>query len=133
MAALMDLRLFKLGLLVGSMALMFLAAGMIVFGTRLEIVRANAVAVLSVMVWLGCVVSVMRRWFCPKRSYKVFGRTGERRGTYEKALAAWMSGRMATEFHFKRLISDPSDSMVHGVLLIGIYKCSTGDVSTSPQ
>jgi len=41
MAAVMDLRLFKLCLLVASILLMFLAAGVIVFGTRLEIISAT--------------------------------------------------------------------------------------------
>jgi hypothetical protein len=63
MAALMDLRVFKLGLLVASILLMFSAGGVIVFGTKLGIIPANAVAVLSVMVWLACVVPMIRRRF----------------------------------------------------------------------
>lgn len=67
MAALMDLRVFKLGLLVASILLMVSATGVIVFGTKLGIIPAHAVAVLSVMVWLACVVSVIRRRFRSKR------------------------------------------------------------------
>jgi hypothetical protein len=144
MGALMDLRIFKMCLLVASILLMFLAAGVIVFGTRLEIVRANAVAVLSVIVWLGCAVSVIHRWFCSKRPYKAFGSKADRTRTYETALSGgpWMlnpsparlPGRIATEFHFNRLISDPSDSTVYGVVLIRtLRKSSTADVSTDPQ
>src|SRR5215467_3994828 len=67
MAALMDLRVFKLCLAFASILLVFLGAGVIVFGTKLGMIPANAVPILSVMVWLGCVGSVIRRWFRSKR------------------------------------------------------------------
>jgi hypothetical protein len=127
MAALMDLRLFKLCLLVASILLIFLAAGVIVFGTRQGIIPANAVAVLSVMVWLACVVSVIRRWVRSKRPYEPFGSKADRTGTCETALSggAWMmdptTGRLtsqiASEFRFDRLISDPFGSTLYGVVL----------------
>jgi hypothetical protein len=127
MAALMDLRVFKLCLLVASILLMLMSAGVMVLGTKVGIIPANAVPVLSVMVWLGCVVSVMRRWFRSKRPYESFGRKADRTATYATALSggAWMvdpsTGRLtsqvASEFHFNRLISDPSGSTLYGVVL----------------
>ena len=124
MAALIDLRLFKRFLLVASILLIFLAAGVIAFGTKLEFIPANAVAILSVMVWLGCVVSGIRRWFHSKRSYKSFGSKADRT---EAALSggAWMldptTGRLtsqiASEFHFNRLLSGSSGSTLYGVVL----------------
>jgi len=127
MAALMDLRLFKLYLLVASILLMFLAAGVIVFGTRHGIIPANAVAVLSVMVWLACVVSVIRRWFRSKRPYEPLGSRADRTGTCETALSGGarmmdpttgrLTSQIASEFHFDRLISDPFGSTLYGVVL----------------
>ncbi|HKE29292.1 MAG TPA: hypothetical protein VKB88_43375 [Bryobacteraceae bacterium] len=67
MAAMLDLRVFKVGLLVASIVLMFSAIGVMVFGTKLGMVPANAVPVLSIMVWLACVLSVIHRWFRSKR------------------------------------------------------------------
>src|SRR5215831_18036871 len=127
MAALMHLRLFKLCLLVASILLMFLAAGVIVFGTKLGIIQANAVAVLSVMVWLGCVVSGIRRWFHSKRPYERFGSKADRTATCQTALSggAWMldptsgelTSQIASEFPFNRLISGPSGSRPYVVVL----------------
>jgi len=126
MAALMDLRLFKLCLLVASILLMFLAAGVIVFGTKLGIIQANAVAVLSVMVWLGCVVSAIRRWFRFKRPYERSATKADRT-TCETELSSGtrmldpttgrLASQIASEFHFNRLISDPSGSKPYGVVL----------------
>jgi hypothetical protein len=125
MAALMDLRLFKLCLLVASILLMFLAAGVMVFGTKLGIIQANAVAVLSVMVWLGCVFSGIRRWLHSKRPYERFGSNADRT-TFETALSGGTRmldptterlSQVASEFHFNRLISDPSASKPYGVVL----------------
>ena len=56
MAALMDLRVFKLGLLVASILLMFSAAGVIVFGTKLGIIPAHAVAVRTSRLAAGLIV-----------------------------------------------------------------------------
>ena len=81
-----DLRLFKLCSLVASILLMFSATGVIVFGMKLGIIPANAVAVLSVMVWLACVVSVIRRRFRSKRPYEPFGSRADRPETCEAAL-----------------------------------------------
>jgi hypothetical protein len=127
MAALMDLRLFKLFLVVASILLMLLAAGVIVFGTKLEMIPANAVSVLSVVVWLGCVVSVIRRWFHTKRAHPPFGRKADLTVTHERALSgeAWMldtaTGRMIaqmpSEVHSNRLISPPSGRILYGVVL----------------
>jgi hypothetical protein len=127
MAALMDLRLFKLCLLVSGILLTFLAAGVIVFGTKLEIVAANAVPVLSVWVWLSCVVSVACRWFRSKPPYEPFGRKAIPAVKCETALSAeaWVfdpaTGRLicqnASEFRFNRLISGPSGSTVYSVAL----------------
>lgn len=123
----MDLRLFKLCLLVASILLMLLSVFAIAFGTELEMISANAVSVLSVVVWLGCVVSVIGRWFRSKRAYEPFGRKGDRIVTSEKALSAgtWMldpaTGRMidqmASEAHSNRLISSPSGRILYGVVL----------------
>jgi hypothetical protein len=92
MAALMDLRVFKVGLLVSSMLLMFSAVGVIVFGTNLEMISANAVAVVSVMVWLACATSVIRRWFRSRRQNEPFVSMADRTGTREVAVSveAWM-------------------------------------------
>ena len=127
MAALMDLRVFRLCMLVASILLMLMSAGVLVFGAKVGIIPANAVPVLSVMVWLGCVVSVMRRWFRSKRPYEPFSRKADRTGTCETAFSggAWMldpaTGRLtsqiASEFHFNRLISCPSGSTLYGVVL----------------
>jgi hypothetical protein len=124
MAALMDLRLFKLCALVASILLMLLAAGVMVFGTKQGFIPANAVPVLSVMVWLGCLVPVIRRWF---RARRPFGSNTDRAAACEPAWSggAWMlertTGRLtsqiASEFHFNRLISGPSGSTLHGVVL----------------
>jgi hypothetical protein len=46
MAALLDLRLFKLCLLVAGILLMFLAVGMMVLGTTLGTLPTSAIAVL---------------------------------------------------------------------------------------
>jgi len=127
MAALMDLRLFKLCLLLASILLVLLAAGVIVFGTKLDIISANAVSVLSVVVWLGCVASVIRRWLRSKRGYEAFSRKSDLTVTCEKALSggAWMldpaAGRlidqMTSEVHYNRLISPPSGRILYGVVL----------------
>jgi len=127
MAALMDLRLFKLYLLVASILLMFLAAGVIVFGTKLETIPADAVAVLSVMVWLACVVSGIRRWFRSKHPYELFGSKADRTATCETALSGGtrmldpatgtLTSQIASEFNFNRLISGPSGSKPYGVVL----------------
>jgi hypothetical protein len=135
MAALMDLRVFKLGLLVASIllllvasiVLMFSATGVIVFGTRLGILSANAVPVLSVMVWLACVVSAIRRWFPSKRPYEPFDSTADRTAACEMALSggAWMlnpttrllTGQIASESDLNKLISRPSGSTLYGVVL----------------
>ena len=124
MAALMDLRLFKLCLLVASILLTFLATGVMVFGTKQGFIPANAVAVLSVMVWLGCVVPVIRRCF---RARRPFGSKADRAATCEPAWSggAWMldptTGRLtsqiASESYFHRLISGPSGSTLYGVAL----------------
>lgn len=127
MAALMDLRLFKWSALVASVLLMFLAAGVMVFGTKLEIIPANAVAVLSILVWLGCVVSAISRWFRSKRSSEQFSRKADPRVKYETALpgGAWMFdagtgrlvGQMVSELQSDRLISPRSDWTLYGVVL----------------
>jgi hypothetical protein len=128
MAALMDLRLFKWCLLIASILLMLLSAGVIVFGTKLEMIPANAVSVLSVVVWLGCVVSVITRRFRSKRAYQPFGRKAdEPTVTHEETLSggAWMLGaapgrliaQMPSELHSNRLISPPSGRMLYGVVL----------------
>lgn len=127
MAALMNLRLFKLCLLIASILLMLLAAGVMVFGTKLEMIPANAVSVLSVMVWLGCGVSVITRWLRAKHACVPFGRKADPTITFEKALSAgpWMSdpanGRlidqMASEFHCNRVLSSPSGRILYGVVL----------------
>ena len=126
MAALMDLRLFKLCLLVASILLMLLSVGVIVFGTKLEMISANAVSVLSVVVWLGCVTSVIGRWFRSKRA-EPFGRKADPIVISEKALSAgtWMLDpatgtlidQMATAAHSNRLISPPSGRILYGVVL----------------
>ena len=127
MAALMDLRLFKLWLLVASILLMLLSASVIVFGTKLEMISANAVSVLSVVVWLGCVVSVIGRWFRSKRAYEPFSRKADPLVTSGKALSAgtWMLDpatvrlidQMASEAHSNRLISPPYGRILYGVVL----------------
>jgi hypothetical protein len=127
MAALMDLRLFKFSLLVASIVLMFLAAGVIIFGRKLGLIQANAVAVLSVMVWLGSVVSVIRRWFHSKRPYEAFGSKADRMATFETALLGGagmldtstvrLTSEIVPEFHFNRLISGQSGSRLDGVVL----------------
>lgn len=127
MAALMDLRLFKLCLLVASILLMFLAAGVMVFGTKQGFIPANAVAVLSVMVWLGCVVSVICRRFRSKRPYEPIGRKAQRTATCETALSggAWMldpaarklTSQIASESHFDRLVSGPAGSTLYGLVI----------------
>jgi hypothetical protein len=86
MAALLDLRRFKLCLLVSSVLLIFLAVGMIVFGTRQEIIPAHAIDVLSVMVWLGCIISVIPRWLRSKLPYDPFGGEADRTGTNERVV-----------------------------------------------
>jgi hypothetical protein len=92
MAALMDLRVFKLGLLAASILLMFSAAGFIVFPTKAAAIPANGVAVVSVMVWLACAVSVIFRWFRAKRLNEPLGSTADRIGTRDMALpdGSWM-------------------------------------------
>ena len=127
MAALMDLRLFKLCLLVASILLMLLSAGVIVFGTKLEMIPANAVAVLSILVWLGCAVSTISRWFGSKRSFEPFGRKAHPTVMYERALpgGAWMFeaatgrlvGQMGSELQCDRVISPRSDWTLYGVVL----------------
>jgi hypothetical protein len=67
MAAMLDLRVCKLGLLVASIVLMFSAIGVMVFGTKLAMIPANAVPVLSIMVWLASVLSAIRRRFRSSR------------------------------------------------------------------
>jgi hypothetical protein len=135
MAAMLDLRVFKLGLLVASIVLMFSAIGVMVlgtkfsaigvmvFGTKLGMIPANAVPVLSIMVWLACLLSAIRRWFRSKRPCEPFGSTADR----EMALSggAWMlnpttrrvTSQIASEFHYNKLISDPSGSTLYGVVL----------------
>jgi hypothetical protein len=91
MAALLDLRRFKVGLLVSSVLLIFLGVGMTVFGAGLGIIPAHAIDVMSVMVWLGCVITVIPRWFRSKLPCGLFGSEADRKGTYETALSssAW--------------------------------------------
>jgi hypothetical protein len=123
MAAMLDSRILKLGLLVAGIALVFSAIGVMVFGTKLGMIPANAVPVLSIMVLLACVLSAIRRWLRSKRSCAAFESTAN----YEKVLSsgAWMSNpatrnpisQVACEFHSIKLISDPSRSMLYGVVL----------------
>jgi hypothetical protein len=122
MAAMLDLRVFKVGLLVAGIVLLFSAIGVMVLGTRLGMIPGNAVPVLSIMVWLASVLSAIRRWFRSKRTSEQFGSTADR----EMALSsgAWMlnptrglTGHIASEFRFTKLISDPSGSTVYGVVL----------------
>jgi hypothetical protein len=124
MAALMDLRVFKSGLLVASILLTFSAIGVIVFGTKLEIIPAHAVAVLSITVWLACAVSGIRRRFRSKRSYKPSGSTAGCTGTCEMALpgGAWILNPMTRGLTSQiasdnELISGPSGSTLFGVVL----------------
>ena len=127
MAALMDLRVFKLCLAIASILLVFLGAGVMVFGTKLGMIPANAVPILSVMVWLGCVGSVIRRWFRSKRPCEQLGRTADGTGTCEMAVSggAWMldptterlAGQIASDFHLNRLILGPSGSTLSVVVL----------------
>jgi len=127
MAALMDLRVFKLGLLVASILLMFSAIGVIVFGTKLGIIPAHAVAVLSVMVWLACVISVIRRRFRSKRSYEPFGSRADRPETCEMALidgasmlnptTKRLTSQISSEFQFIKPISGQFGSTLYGVVL----------------
>jgi hypothetical protein len=127
MAALMDLRVFKLGLLVASILLMFSATGVIVFGTKLGIIPAHAVAVLSVMVWLACAVSVIRRRFGSKRPYEPVGSRADRPETCETALidgASMLSpttkrltSQISSEFQFIKPISGQFGSTLYGVVL----------------
>jgi hypothetical protein len=128
MAAMLDLRVFKLGLLVASIVLMLSAIGVIVFGTTLGMIPANAVPVLSIIVWLASVLSAIRRWFRSKRPCEPFGSTADRTGTYEMALSgeAWMlnpttrrlTSQIASEFHCNKLISEPPGSTLYGVVLV---------------
>lgn len=109
MAAILDVRVFKLGLLVASIVLMFSAIGVMVFGTKLGAIPANAVPVLSIMVCLACVLSALCRWFRSKRPSEPFGSTADRTETYEMALpgGAWMlspttrglTSQIASEFN----------------------------------
>jgi len=79
------------------------------------------------MVWLGCVVSVIRRWFRTKHPYEPFGSKADRTATCETALSggAWildpptgrLTSQIASEFHFNRLISGQSGSMLYGVVM----------------
>jgi hypothetical protein len=125
MAALMDLRFFKRCSLVASILFTFLAVGAMVFGSRLAIIPANAVAVLSVMVWLGCVASMMRRRFGSKRPQEQFGSKADLTGTGEAVLCggAWMldpaterlQRQIASEFHLNRPLLDSSGSTLYGV------------------
>jgi hypothetical protein len=118
MAALMNLRLFKLCLLVASVLLMFLGVGVIVFGTTLGTIPTYAVGVLSVMVWLCCAVSAITRWLRSQPPYQQLGSKVTRTGTWEAALPGGarmldlppgrLTGPIASESHFDRLISDPS-------------------------
>lgn len=127
MAALMDLRVFKLGLLVASILLMFSATGVIVFGTKLGIIPTHAVAVLSVMVWLACVASVIGRRFRSKRPYEPFGSRADRPETCEIALtdgASMLSpttkrltSQISSEFQFIKPISGQFGSTLYGVVL----------------
>ena len=127
MAALMDLRVFKLGLLVASILLMFSATAVIVFGTKLGIIQAHAVAVLSVMVWLASVVSVIRRRFRSKRLYEPFGGRADGPETCEMALIDGASmlnptpkrltSQILSEFQFIKPISGQSGSTLYGVVL----------------
>jgi hypothetical protein len=122
-AAMLDMRVLKLSLLVASIALMFSAIGVMLFGTKLGMIPANAVPVLSIMVWLACVLSAIRRRFRSKRSCKAF----DSRADYEVVLSSegWMSNpttrrptsQIACEFHCIKLISDPSGSRLYGVVL----------------
>jgi hypothetical protein len=127
MAALMDLRVFKLGLLVASILLTFSATGVIVFGTKLGVIPAHAVAILSVMVWLACVVAVIRRWFRSKRPYEPLGTRADRPGSCEMALidgasmlnptTKRLTSPIASEFQFIKPISGQSGSTLYGVVL----------------
>jgi len=127
MAALMDLRVFKFGLLVASILLMFSATGVIVFGTKLGMIPAHAVAVLSVMVWLACAVSVIRRRFGSKRPYEPFGSSADRPETCETALidgasmlnpmTKRMTSQISSEFQFIKPISGQFDSTLYGVVV----------------
>jgi hypothetical protein len=123
MAAMMDLRVFKLGLLVASILLLFSATGVIVFGTKLEIIPAHAVAVLSVMVWLACVVSVIHR----RCTYEPFGSRADRPETCEMALidgasmlnptTKRLTSQISSEFQLIKPISGQSGSTLYGVVL----------------
>jgi hypothetical protein len=123
MAAMLDLRVFKLGLLVASIVLMFSAIGVMVFGTKLGMIPANAVPVLSIMVWLASVLSAIRRRFRSKRPCELFGSTADRKMALSSG--AWMlnpttrrlASPIASESHFIRLISGSSGSTFHGVVL----------------
>jgi hypothetical protein len=127
MAALMDLRLFKSCLIFASILLTFLAAGVMVFGSKLEFVPNNAVPVLSMVVWLSCLGSAICRWFRSKPASDPFGRKADPAVARETALSgeAWMldpaTGRLisqtASEFHFDKLISGPSGSTLYGVVM----------------
>lgn len=127
MAALMDLRVFKLGLLVASILLTFSSVAVIVFGTKLGIIPAHAVAVLSVMVWLACVISGIRRWFRSRRSDEPSGSTADSTGACEMALpdGAWilnpttrrLTSQLASEVYSNELISGLSGSTLCGVVL----------------
>lgn len=73
MAAMLDLRVFKLGLLVCSIVLMVLGLGVMAFRTTLGMIPPNAVPVLSISVWLTCAFSAIRRWLGSKRPDGPFG------------------------------------------------------------
>jgi hypothetical protein len=106
---------------------MFSATGVIVFGTKLGIIPAHAVAVLSIMVWLACVVSVIRRRFLSKRPYEPFGNRVDRPETREMALidgASMLSpttkrlaSQISSEFQLIKPISGQSGSTLYGVVL----------------
>ena len=106
MAALMDLRVFKLCLAIASVLLVFLGVGVMVFGTKLGMIPANAVPILSVMVWLGCVGSVIRRWFRSKRPCEQLDPATGR-----------LPGQITSEFHWNRLILGPSGPTLYCVVL----------------
>lgn len=97
MAAVLDSRVFKLSLLVAGIALMLSGIGVVAFGTKLGMISADAVPMLSITVWLACALSAVRRWLRSKRP-------GEPLSDREMALSsgAWTL--------------DPSGSTLYGVL-----------------
>jgi len=111
MAAMLDLRVFKLGLLVAGIVLMLSAVGVMVFGSRLGVIPANAVPILSITVWLACIFSAIRRWSRSKRG------VAHRTATYEMALSgeAWMLNPATRRLTSQ--ISEPPGSTLYGLVV----------------